>query len=499
MPPQTAPHTVIVWFQPHDLRLADHPAWSLACERFAQVLPVYCHAPQHEDNWEGDWPMGAARRWFLHGALSDLDAQLRAQNSALTLLSGDPAFLLPSLARAMGASAVLCLARCEPAARALHTRLQSALAQEGIGWQCLPEARLVSPDAMRNRAGKPYQVFTPFWKACLPDIMAMPALLPAPTRVPPAPSVPFPADVPVQPLQALSLRPAIPWDKGFYALWEPSRASAERTLHTFIAQGLQEYPVQRDRPDLAGVSRLAPYLSTGLLSAREIATAIQHATQAMPSLAPAAQTFLRQLGWREFAASLLWHFPHTPDRPLRSEFERFPWREDPQGLAAWQTGQTGYPLVDAGMRQLWHTGWMHNRVRMVVASFLVKDLRLAWQHGARWFWDTLLDADLANNTLGWQWCAGCGADAAPYFRIFNPVSQSERYDPQGRYLRQWLPELAALPDRALHAPWLAEPAMLHTAGVVLGQTYPAPIVAHSAARLQALAAFKQLRQASAPE
>jgi deoxyribodipyrimidine photo-lyase len=274
------------------------------------------------------------------------------------------------------------------------------------------------------------------------------------------------------PLSGLALEPAIDWASGLRASWEPGEAGAQKQLELFRKEALQEYSAGRDRPGIVGTSRLSPHLHFGEISPGQIWRAVS-----------GSDAYLRQIGWREFAHHLLFHNPESPGRALRHEFDDFPWRPDPKALKAWQRGRTGYPLVDAGMRELWHTGWMHNRVRMVAASFLVKHLLIGWQEGADWFWDTLVDADLANNTLGWQWVAGCGADAAPYFRIFNPVLQGEKFDPAGEYIRRWVPELASLPDEWIHQPWKA-PAP--------PRDYPAPIVDHDLARKRALAALASI-------
>jgi len=314
-----------------------------------------------------------------------------------------------------------------------------------------------------NANGRPYQVFTAFWRACqaMPEPgvpLPAPECIPAPERWPESLAI-----------EELGLDPIPDWAGGLREVWTPGEAGAMRLLREFLARA-DGYADERDRPDRAGTSRLSPHLHFGEVSARQV----WHAARGV-------EPYLRQLGWREFSAHLLHHFPHTATEPLRPEFRAFPWRMDAAALRAWTRGRTGYPLVDAGMRELWHTGWMHNRVRMVAASFLVKHLMIPWQEGAAWFWDTLVDADLANNTMGWQWCAGCGADAAPYFRIFNPVLQGEKFDPEGAYVRRWVPELADVPARFVHKPWLApEPP----------REYPAPIVDHDFARLRALAAYR---------
>jgi deoxyribodipyrimidine photo-lyase len=349
---------------------------------------------------------------------------------------------------------------------------------------------LFRPAAITNRSGKPYRVFTAFWKHCLSQEPPSPPL-PQPKSLTP------PAAWPVsEALEVLELLPRDPdWAVGIRSRWRPGTQAAEQRLADFIEHRLHGYTAGRDRPADDAVSGLSASLHFGEIGAREVWHAVRTHQAAARSarFSEAADAFLRQLGWREFACHLLHHFPACVTEPMVPAFRNFPWRKDTVALRAWQTGQTGFPFVDAGMRELWHTGYMHNRVRMVVASFLVKDLLLHWLHGARWFWDTLVDADLANNTMGWQWSAGSGVDAAPYFRVFNPVRQGERFDPDGHYIRRWLPELAGLPVRDLHAPWRASQATLRQAGVRLGETYPQPVVDHDAARKRALAALERMR------
>ena len=280
---------------------------------------------------------------------------------------------------------------------------------------------------------------------------------------------------------------------GIAAAWQPGEEGAHACLKQFLSSAFTDYTLKRNHPDVTGTSRLSPFLHFGEISPRQIWHAVRRHAESHDFKAWRLTQFLTEIGWREFSHHLLYHFPHTPENPLRRDFDNFPWRKNNAALKAWQKGQTGYPIVDAGMRELWTTGWMHNRVRMIVASFLVKDLLLPWQSGARWFWDTLVDANLAQNTLGWQWTAGCGADAAPYFRIFNPTSQGEKFDTAGNYVHRWCPELAKLPDKWIHQPWKTQAEVLHKAGIKLGQTYPKPIVDHAAARNEALEAFAQIR------
>lgn len=477
---------VILWFR-QDLRLQDNAALAAAREHGGPVVPLYIHDP----DTEGKWPTGAAAQSWLHGALAALDATLRERGSRLILRAGDSLETLRTIGAELGASAVYWNRRYEPAAIARDARIKTILAEAGWDAKSFNSALLFEPHTVAKKQGGPFQVFTPFWRHCLS--------LPVPAEVKtPSGAIPAPARWPRSlALDALALRPRIPWDRGFYESWQPGEASARQQLKSFLNHAAERYEEARDVPGEIGTSRLSPHLHFGEIGPRQIWAAVRAQAKGSGVFPPhrGAQRFLAELGWREFAHHLLYHFPTTPDAPLRAEFERFPWADDPDGekLRAWQRGRTGYPIVDAGMRELWHTGWMHNRVRMVVASFLVKHLRLAWQHGATWFWDTLVDADLANNTLGWQWSAGCGADAAPYFRIFAPVLQGQKFDPKGEYVRRWVPEIAGLPDAFVHQPWMAPKEILDRAGVTLGENYPRPIVDHAKARAEALDAWQSLR------
>jgi deoxyribodipyrimidine photo-lyase len=379
--------------------------------------------------------------------------------------------------------------RYEPAIVARDESLKATLRAAGLQAESYNGALLHEPWSIQNKSGKPFRVFTPFWKTCLAAGEPDPPL-PVPRHVAPVQKQPISL-----PIAALELEPKMNWATGLQAAWCPGTAGAGGELKRFLAHGILAYSSGRNRPDLLGTSRLSPHLRFGEISPRQVwhAVASFAGSQSVPAKTWRSWQFLTELGWREFAYHLLYHFPQTAEQPLRPEFASFPWRDHAAWLQAWQRGQTGYPLVDAGMRELWSTGWMHNRVRMVVASFLVKNLLINWTQGARWFWDTLVDADLANNTLGWQWTAGCGADAAPFFRIFNPVSQGEKFDPEGSYVRRWIPELARIPDRWLHRPWEAPPAQLTAAGIELGRTYPRPIVSHLVAREVALEAYHDMK------
>jgi deoxyribodipyrimidine photo-lyase len=474
----------IVWFR-NDLRLADNPALDAAIKRGAVVAPVLVHSPEEE----APWAPGGASRWWLHQSLASLDASLRLRGSRLVILRGPALETLLKLAKDTGAVAVFWNRRYEPAVAERDARIQSALRAAGLEAESFNGALLHEPGDIRNQGGKPFQVFTPFWKHCLalpdpPEPLLSPRKIPAPVLWPKALS-----------LAALELEPKLAWTKGLRAAWRPGETGAAARLADFLPGALASYSTDRDRPDLAGTSRLSPHLHFGEISPRQIWRAIRRRAETAGVSDWRASRFLAEIGWREFAHHLLHYFPRTPTEPLRANFNGFPWRKDVAFLKAWQQGRTGYPIVDAGMRELWATGWMHNRVRMIVASFLVKDLLVSWTDGARWFWDTLVDADLAQNTLGWQWTAGCGADAAPYFRVFNPVSQGEKFDPRGEYARKWCPELTGLPDLWLHQPWKAPAELLARAGVELGRDYPRPIVNYAIAREVALEAFARIKSA----
>lgn len=476
----------IVWFR-LDLRLSDNPAIAAAIERGGPVLPVFIWSPEEES----PWPPGAASRWWLHQSLTSLDADLRTLGLRLVIRRGPALDALHALAKETGATAVFWNRRYEPAVSARDAKAMEALRGEGLAVENFNAALLHEPWTIQNRSGKPFQVFTPFWRHCLaqpdpPQPLPAPRRLPAPGRRPGSLA-----------LEELQLEPRAKWADGFRTLWQPGEAGAAAALNRFLAWGFDNYSAQRSRLDIAGTARLSPHLHFGEISPRQVwhALARMAAQSVLPPSSWRDSQFLTELGWREFAHHLLHHFPHMPTAPLRAEFARFPWRKNAFWLRAWQQGRTGFPIVDAGMRELWATGWMHNRARMVVASFLVKDLLIDWQEGARWFWDTLVDADLANNTLGWQWTAGCGADAAPYFRVFNPLSQSRKFDPDGEYIRRWCPELAKLPTRWIHEPEKAPAEILRAAGVELGRTYPRPIVSHAIAREVALEAYERTRQA----
>lgn len=471
----------LVWFR-SDLRTNDHPALEAATLGGGAVIPVFIWSPEEEESWAP----GSASRWWLHHSLDTLASALADQGSRLVLRRGPALATLLELIRETGATRVVWNRRYEPAGRALDSVIKTALRGMGVRVDSFPGAVLHEPFTIRNRADQPFQVFTPFYKH-YQALGPISAPLPAPSAWS-SPSV-WPASLP---LATFELLPERAWADGFKAMWQPGSVGAELAVAGWLSGGLPEYANRRDYPgDIDGVSRLAAHLRFGEVSPRQLWWEVARKVGS-PGWQGSGAAWLRQLVWRDFAQHLLFHFPHTPGQPLRADFEQFPWISDAQALRCWQRGRTGYPLVDAGMRQLWRTGYMHNRVRMVVASFLVKHLLIDWREGARWFWDTLLDADLANNTLGWQWSAGCGADAAPYFRIFNPLLQAQRFDPAGDYIRTWVPELAALSAPDIHAPHEAPEASLRSAGIRLGKDYPLPMIEHKTARARALAALRSM-------
>lgn len=479
---------VILWFR-QDLRLQDNEALKAALATGSPIIPLYLWDVESA----GDWPIGAAARWWLHHSLKALGESLRSRGTQLLLLQGKAETVVPALARETGAVAVYWNCCYEPAAIERDNRVAAALTSAGVEVKSHRSALLFEPDAVVNKQGKPFQVFTPYWRYCL--TLPVPSPVSLSKRDVFQPPDAWPKAVT---LEKLGLLPALGWASEFGKVWTPGETGAHDALRRFLADRAGVYDEEREIPSRRGTSHLSPHLHFGEISPRQIWAEVRRLSESSGifPLNRGLQRFLEELGWREFAHHLLYHFPNTPTQPLRTQFRGFSWANDPDGsrLRAWQRGRTGYPIVDAGMRELWSTGWMHNRVRMIVASFLVKHLRLPWTEGAAWFWDTLVDADLANNTMGWQWSAGCGADAAPYFRIFAPVKQGERFDPDGAYVKRWLPELAGLPAAYVHCPWEASPLFLDAAGVVLGESYPMPIVEHSEARAEALAAFASLKE-----
>jgi len=441
--------SVLLWFR-QDLRLNDNPALQAALEKKSPIVPIFIWAPEEEE----PWAPGAASRSWLHHSLTSLDQSLRKLGSKLIVRKGPTLSTLENLVQETGARAVYWNRRYEPLVIERDQKIKTTLREKGIEIQSFNSALLLEPWEVKNSQEKPFQVFTPFSKHCFQRIPLF--------EIEKSPSqLPFPKEkISSLRIEDLKLTPSLPWDKNFYPFWKPGERGAHKNLNNFLENSIRAYETERDLPAHTGTSRLSPHLHFGEIGPKQVWRAAQNLS---PS--KGKNTFLKELLWREFAYHLLYHFPHTPTEPLRSEFKKFPWEKNERFLKAWQKGETGYPIVDAGMRELWQTGWMHNRVRMIAASFLVKDLLISWQEGARWFWETLVDADLANNTLGWQWVAGCGADAAPFFRIFNPSLQASKFDPKQAYIRQWVGQ---------------------------DQNYPV-IVDHGLARIKALEALKKIK------
>ena len=465
---------VILWFR-RDLRLADNPALARAVETGRPVLPVYIH-----DEGSAIRRAGAASDWWLDKSLRALGADMAGRGAPLVLRRGDSEAELLGLIEETGADTVFLNRLFQPDAFARDADIAHGLKAEGVECRGFNGTLLRPPGSVLNGSGLPYRVFTPFHRALLEQI-----------QTPPEPHAPMRIEgvkgVASDGLDDWGLLPRRPdWSGGFD--WTPGETGASDALADFVSRALKSYSKGRDLPGVAGTSRLSPHLHFG-----EIAP-LRAVARVRTSDAPAAEIekFVAEIGWREFSAHLLAAFPQMVDQAFQPKYDTMPWRDDEAGFEAWTRGMTGYPIVDAGMRELWVTGFMHNRVRMIVASFLIKHLLIDWRRGENWFWDTLVDADLASNVQNWQWVAGSGADAAPYFRIFNPVTQGQKFDADGRYVRKWVPELARLHDKWLHAPWTAPAENLLGAGVALGRTYPKPIVDHGMARDRALDALKGL-------
>jgi deoxyribodipyrimidine photo-lyase len=472
--------TAIVWFR-QDLRLSDNPALAMAAQEYDAVVPLYIWDPDSE----GDFRPGAASQWWLHHALESLHESLVSRGLRLVVRKGDTLDELRNVIAESEARGVYFTTRYEPSSVRAQSVVTKALTDDGIAVHQFDSTLLHNPETVRTNAGDPYRVFTPFWKKVSLSL-EVPPELPVPrlgeSRAPER----WPGSVP---LDALELLPKIDWAGGLRDRWSISEEAAQRELAGFVEMRLTDYPGARDIPAENGTSNLSPYLHFGMLSPAQVWRAVNDWVS-NGATRKAADVYLSEIGWREFSYHLLHHYPHTTTEPLKKKYAAFEWDDSEEVFDRWKKGLTGYPIVDAGMRQLWATGWMHNRVRMIVASFLTKDLLIPWQDGAAWFSETLVDSDLANNTMGWQWAAGSGADAQPYFRIFNPVSQGKKHDPTGQYVRKWVPELRNLPDRYVHEPWKAKDVTLEHPET--GEPYPSPIVDHGEARERALETYNRL-------
>ena len=474
----------IVWFR-EDLRLADNPALHAAA---ASGRPLVCLFI-HDEVSEGIRPHGGASKWWLDKSLKSLARHVGRLNGRLTVRSGASDEVLATVMAETGAEAVYWNRRYGKAERDLDARIKESLKARGVAAESFNGRLLMEPWALKTGSGGFYRVFTPFWKALRAAYVPPPPL--------PVPESLAGPEIETLDIASLGFHPTRPdWSVGFGSLWRPGEDEAIARLERFLSGAVNTYADARDLPGLdAATSGLSPHLRFGEIGPAQIWRSVMAAVEAGRIDEENGTKFLSEIAWREFSYVLLYHEPDLATRNYNRDFDHMPWREDDGSLAAWQAGLTGFPIVDAGMRQLWNTGWMHNRVRMIVASFLTKHLLLPWQAGEAWFWDTLVDADPASNPASRQWTAGSGADAAPYFRVFNPITQGQKFDADGAYVRRWCPELAGLPDKVLHAPWTADPAMLAKADVTLGKTYPAPIVSHETGRKRALEAYDALKAA----
>ncbi len=466
--------TAIHWFR-RDLRLEDNPSLVAACE-YEHVIPVFI--------WNSDLiagqSLGEASRWWLHHSLLSLQKELEEAGSQLLIMQGDPLVLLRQLVEQTGAKHLSWNSLYEPNIQNIDKLIHKELSKNTYV-KDFSSYLLKTPESVLKKDGSPYLVYGAYFKAATKDWRPPQSL--AKTKLSPLASK-ISTNITIA---SLGLEPTLAWKNGLAEAWTPGIKGAHTVLKNFGLMKIRSYSEDRNHPSMLGTSRVSPYLHFGELSPTMILEHLEN--NRVGCLTEDALQFTKEIFWREFSHYLLVHFPHVVDQALKTQFAKFPWRNDDEALHCWQKGKTGFPIVDAGMRELWHTGWMHNRVRMIVASFLVKDLLIPWQKGAEWFWDTLVDANLANNTQGWQWTAGCGADAAPYFRIFNPVLQSQKFDCEGTYIRKWCPELAKLPKSLVHEPWKGDRKILKEAGVVLGTNYPWPIIDHSSAKIRAMKAY----------
>ncbi len=478
--------TAILWLR-QDLRLKDNPALYHACAAFDHVIPVYIL----DDETPGRWRPGAASRWWLHHSLKSLTASMEAKGAKLVLRRGKVAAVIAALVEETGAVAVYWNRCYEPYAVQRDQNLKQQLKDDGVAAESFNASLLFEPWEIQNQSGSYFKVFTPFWRACVKkgDVAAPldePAAIPAYNKALTSDS-----------LENWQLLPTKPdWSGGMQARWTPGEQGALGRFGSFIQHHLHHYKERRDFPAGGATSDLSPHNHFGEISPRMMWHAVQHHMEenTRESFRKNAEHFLSEIGWREFSYYLLYHFPELPEKAFNARFDAFPWVEDEAALKRWQQGKTGFPIVDAAMRELWQTGVMHNRLRMIVASFLTKDLLIPWQEGQAWFWETLVDADLAANAASWQWVAGCGADAAPYFRIFNPILQSRKFDPEGEYIRKYVPELAKLPDHLVHAPWEASAGELAMAGVEPGKNYPTRMVDHAQAKDRAMVAYHAMKE-----
>ena len=468
----------------NDLRLKDNPALSAACNAGQPVLLLFIF-----DDIDKNWGMGSASRWWLHHSLQSLSSSVEKQGGRVILRKGNTISILDEIINQANVNKLYFSRTYEPAQRKIEENIYSNF-QDKIKIKRFGSYLLFEPEQIRTGNDQPYKVFTPFWKTCLkqlePHISKQNfSELKILSRL----------KIKYDDLNNWCLLPTKPdWAEGLRNKWQPGEVGAHNTLKEFIQTGLLNYDEDRNRPDRLGTSCLSPYLHFGEIAPVRIWHEVKQHIDQNKRGTKSGMAYLRELGWRDFSTHLLYNWPDFPELPFRPEYKKFPWKKNKKALRVWQKGQTGYPIIDAGMRQLWHTGWMHNRVRMIVASFLVKHLLIHWRDGEDWFWETLVDADLANNSVSWQWIAGSGADAAPYFRIFNPILQGKKFDPNGDYVRHWVAEVANLPNQYIHEPWRANDEVLSKAELKLNRDYPAPIIDHDIGRKRALEAYRELKK-----
>ena len=478
--------TTLVLFR-QDLRLHDHPALIAAASR-GSVVPVFIY----DEKQAGDWHLGGASQWWLHESLKSLEASISALSGRLVLRRGNTISVLRSLQQESGADAIYFSRQYQPWSAPLETLINNEFHDLSVSIKRFPGTLLHEPGSVLTGSGTAFKVFTPFWRAANKQAVALPLSRPDVVWHTHKLASDDLADWQLQP----EAQDGVPnWADGWQDLWQPGEEGAHHALSDFLEAPVAHYAEGRDVPSKRYTSRLSPHLKFGEISPRQIWSAAQQRKLSAPQWSTPIDKFLAEVGWREFCYQLLDLFNDMPAKPFKEQFTGFPWGNDSKHLSVWQRGQTGYPIVDAGMRELWHTGFMHNRVSMIVASFLTKHLLVHWIEGERWFWDCLLDADIASNACSWQWVAGSGADASPYFRIFNPIAQGQKFDSEGAYVRQWCPELSKLPKKYIHEPWEAPQMTLTSADLELGTDYPFPIVDHKTARLGALDAYAVIKQA----
>ncbi|MDX1949077.1 MAG: deoxyribodipyrimidine photo-lyase [Rickettsiales bacterium] len=476
----------LVWFR-QDLRITDNPALKNAIENSKFTSAIYILDDEKKQKIRA---LGGASKWWLHYALQDLSNNLKENyNIDLIIRKGNPEEIIPEICAENNIEKLYYNRLYEPYYYKRDSEISDILSKQNIAVENFNSALLVEPWEVKNGSREFFKVYTHFYKACLKNFIPRNSI-----KKPKPQNKKFQKDIFSESLESLNLTPKKPnWAKGFYDYWQVSEGAAENRLYNFLENLVENYDEKRNFPDVENTSKLSPYLHFGQISPHQILDACELFKQKNPNSINGINKFISEIYWREFSYNLMFNFPSLPEKNFRAEFDNFPWEDNLENLKKWQKGKTGYPIIDAGMRELWHTGWMHNRVRMIVGSLLTKHLLTHWKYGEEWFWDCLVDADLANNSASWQWVSGSGADAAPYFRIFNPVMQGEKFDAYGVYVRKWIPELKHLPNEFIHKPWLASPLILKAAGVELGKNYPEPIIPMEKGRNKALEAYQKMR------